>query len=412
MRSREIQLLRDAGFEFNGTIAVPLEVAAVDAEETSLEEFLSHETAPEFPVAGEKAQPSRSRTSRRDTVQIFNRDDVDTALRQLKSRLSDREQVRMFEARLKEMLNRGPDRKLPKASKARIRRLEALGRACPNFSEVVDFLITETRLAMVSKRPVYPTPILLLGDPGVGKSHFASLLSDVYQSDLVRVQIEQADTASVLSGTGQHWSNARTGIIFDALCDSKSNSAAPVLMLDEADKFVLRENGQSSIACLYSLLEEESAKQFRDACLSTIPLDARNIVWVATANDLSRLPEPICSRFRIFVIPQPTKTQARNIVQALYQETIASYRLPAGFDAFPEEALEALMSVSPRAARRMLREALGRALAEGADSLRKEHITSVDNVPATTPELRGTRIIYVIDDRQPEASPIPRERLH
>src|SRR5262249_47196840 len=55
--------------------------------------------------------------------------------------------------------------------------LDELHAACPNFAAVIDDIRKQTALALSADQPLFFTPILLLGEPGLGKTHFARQLA-------------------------------------------------------------------------------------------------------------------------------------------------------------------------------------------------------------------------------------------
>ena len=57
--------------------------------------------------------------------------------------------------------------------------LDALYDTSPNFKPVIDDVRKQTALALSGNEPVSFTPMLLLGDPGLGKTHFAKSLARV-----------------------------------------------------------------------------------------------------------------------------------------------------------------------------------------------------------------------------------------
>ena len=68
----------------------------------------------------------------------------------------------------------------------------------------------------------------------------------------------------------------------------------------------------------YSLLEPHSAKRFKDEALE-IELNTSKIIWIATSNYISQIPEPIQSRMRVFNIEQPAVEHIPNIIRSIYQ---------------------------------------------------------------------------------------------
>src|SRR5438876_368035 len=93
----------------------------------------------------------------------------------------------------------------------------------------------------------------------------------------------------VLSGASSQWKNAKPGKVFDTLLNGEY--ANPVIVVDEIDK--ASGDGQyDPLGALYELLEVETSTRFIDEFVE-LPIDATGAVWLATANDAARIPEPL-----------------------------------------------------------------------------------------------------------------------
>jgi ATP-dependent Lon protease len=170
----------------------------------------------------------------------------------------------------------------------------------------------------------------------------------------------------VISGASSQWKNAKPGKVFDTILNG--SYANPVIMVDELDK-ASAETQYDPLGALYSLLERETATAFVDEFVE-IPIDASNVVWIATANDDARIPEPILNRMNVYEIAPPDREGSARIVQSIYNE------IRTGHDwgkAFPERLAEAvvdkLSESSPREMRRVLMNAFGNAKLAGRDEI-------------------------------------------
>ena len=97
-------------------------------------------------------------------------------------------------------------------------------------------------------------------------------------------------------------------------------------------------------------------------------MDASHILWVATANDESAIPEPILNRMNVYEIERPDADGSRKIALAVYREILDAHRWP--FPPEPSEAvLEQLAAIPPRDMRKLLLDAFGTAQLAGRDQL-------------------------------------------
>ena len=98
-------------------------------------------------------------------------------------------------------------------------------------------------------------------------------------------------------------------------------------------------------------------------------------MWLATANDPGRIPEPLLDRLTVYEIEAPDAAGARVIAQNIYSEIRNSHDWGKRFPEQPEtSALDKLASLPPREMRRALQSAFGSAKLAGRDELSADDI--------------------------------------
>ena len=261
-------------------------------------------------------------------------------------------------------------------------RLEELKTKTPNFTEVVDCIQDAASLATRYNRPITVIPILTVGEPGIGKTYFTDQLSKFLEVPLRRIAMDSFQSGSVLTGSAYIWSNTEVGEVFRGLVEGTHIS--PLVILDEIDKAndTYRHHDSDSLSALHSLLELGSARHFNDASFP-LSIDASHVIWIATANDITKIPKALISRMDVFEISEPTSEQYREILEQIWWALSEEY---PGIS-FDEKVLEVLADKTPREQRQLLQFAIARAARTGKRKTTIEHlgkVTSTNKVrPAT-----------------------------
>ncbi len=145
----------------------------------------------------------------------------------------------------------------------------------------------------------YGTVLLFCGPPGVGKTSIARSIAQAMHRKLVKIPLAGVTEAAVLKGTSPIYANSRPGRIIDAIINSKSFS--PLILLDEVDKIAQGFRGANPQFALLDILDSDRS-EYIDDCLG-IPLDLRNVIFIATANDLENISPILLDRFDLIQLP-------------------------------------------------------------------------------------------------------------
>lgn len=244
----------------------------------------------------------------------------------------------------------------------------------PNFSEVLEDIRRQLALCVDSNDPVEMTPALLLGEPGIGKTHFARRIAQLLGTGFGLVPMSSLTAGWILSGASSQWKNAKPGKVFDTFLNG--DYANPLLVVDELDK-ASRDGQYDPLGALYELLEAHTATHFVDEFVE-IPIDASGAVWFATANDASRIPEPILDRMHVYEIDRPDSEGSRRIALSIYREIRDAHDWGRRFPEVPSDAVvKRLAALSPREMRRAVQAAFGKAKLAGREEMSPDDVDVV-----------------------------------
>jgi ATP-dependent Lon protease len=262
------------------------------------------------------------------------------------------------------MLEKGAERFQVKPSG--LPAMEHLYDELPNFTEVLDDVKRQLALCQDSLDSLEITPMLLLGPPGIGKTHFAREISQLLGTGLGFISMSSLTAGWVLSGASSQWKGARPGKVFETLVDGQY--ANPVMVVDEIDK-ARGEHAYDPLGALYSLLEHDTAQAFTDE-FAEVAIDASQVIWVATANDERSIPEPILNRMNVYEVRTPDPDAARAIALRLYQRLRGEHDWGRRFDDQPTDSvLDRLAAMAPREMRRAWMTAFGNARLDGRSTI-------------------------------------------
>lgn len=232
--------------------------------------------------------------------------------------------------------------------------------------------------------------LLLVGPPGVGKTSVGEAIAAATGRPLVRLALGGVRDEAELRGHRRTYVGSRPGRVIEGL--RRAGAADPVVLLDEVDKLGQGWQGDPG-AALLELLDPEQNHSFTDHYLE-LPFDLSKVLFIATANDLSRVPGPLLDRMEVLSIDGYTLTEKLRITK---EHLLPRLARNAGVEpadvVWTDAALEqAVLGWTREAGVRGLQRALGRVYRAAAVRRAKGELDAPLRVDeAELPKLLGRR---------------------
>ena len=166
--------------------------------------------------------------------------------------------------------------------------------------------------AVKKRNPNLRSPIIcLVGPPGVGKTTIAMSIAKALNKEFYKISVGGLNDASELSGNRRTYIGSGPGKIIEAMIKCGTNN--PVLLIDEVDKMTKDYRGDPA-SVLLDVLDYPQNLTFIDHYLEE-PFDLSNVLFILTANDITKIPVELKDRLEIIEVSSYTLYEKINLAK-------------------------------------------------------------------------------------------------
>jgi len=185
------------------------------------------------------------------------------------------------------------------------------------------------------------------GPPGVGKTSLANSIATALERPLVRIALGGLEDVNELRGHRRTYVGAMPGRLVQGLIEAKSMD--PVIVLDEIDKVGRSMRGDPT-AALLEILDPEQNSKYRDYYLN-FNIDLSKAIFIATANDVGRIPGPLRDRMEFIGLNSYTPKEKFEIAKRyLIPQELKKHALKRREFSISDKALKLLIDEYTREA--------------------------------------------------------------
>jgi ATP-dependent Lon protease len=258
-------------------------------------------------------------------------------------------------------------------------------------------------LAVRKLNPQGHGPILcFIGPPGVGKTSLGQSIADAMGRKFARMSLGGIRDEAEIRGHRRTYIGSMPGRIIQEL--RRAGTRNPVMMLDEIDKIGADFRGDPASALL-EVLDPRQNFSFVDRYLD-VPFDLSQVIFIATANYIDGIPEPMRDRMEVISLPGYTEREKLEIAKRyLVRRQLEENGLKPEQCEWQEEALRRVITdYTHEAGVRELERQIGAAMRAIAAQIARGQRERVTITPELVAELLGPAK-YVRESKLQTSSP-------
>lgn len=239
------------------------------------------------------------------------------------------------------------------------------------------------------------TILCFYGPPGVGKTSLANSIATALKRPLVRIALGGLEDVNELRGHRRTYVGAMPGRIVQGLIDAKEMN--PVMVLDEIDKVGKSYRGDPT-SVLLEILDPEQNVEFRDY-YANFNIDLSQVIFIATANDISMIPPPLRDRMEFIEVNSYTPQEKFEIAKKyLIPQELKKHGLNASeINIQPTALKEIIEKYTREAGVRNLRRRIAQIMRKAATFLLDGELKKISISSKVLPEYLD-KIVFEIDE--------------
>lgn len=191
--------------------------------------------------------------------------------------------------------------------------LNMIQRDLPWLASAAEAIGRQIRLSALNSSDGFSLarPILLVGQPGIGKSWLTQRLAEEMGLPSFTIAAAGKQDNMALKGSARGWHSSRPSELVQFIANHKCPN--PLVIVDEIEKASKESRNGSFLDALLQFFERENSAHWRDDFLLG-RVDLSQVSWIATANKDIALPEPMRSRMEIIRLKAPETPEEKRLM--------------------------------------------------------------------------------------------------